>query len=217
MLRDYFTQDVFTCILVLNLIFIVAVKQLFGARFADFLEINWNVKYLKIYGKEPKNRDVFNVLLFLNLILSLSVFSHSVYSNLVTPLPSRLTAVLGLCSAFAVLIVLKTAIEMMVARVFLISKVVKGYVFQKMAYLNFSGIVLILINFFLLFSVLEKRLIIYLGFLVIILINLSGFIRFLRRYQKTIIPNFSYFLLYLCTFEIAPYIILYKAINDYFS
>lgn len=217
MLRDYFTQDVFTCILVLNLIFVVTVKQLFSSRFADFLEINWNVKYLKIYGKERKNRDVFNVLLFLNLIVGLSIFSHSIYSDMLTPLPSSNITILSFGITFAILIVLKIAIEIMVARVFAISEVIKVYIFQKMAYLNFSGLVLILINFFLLFSVLEKRLIIYLGFSVIVLINLSGFTRFLRRYQKTIIPNFFYFLLYLCAFEIAPYIILYKAINDYFG
>ena len=42
------------------------------------------------------------------------------------------------------------------------------------------------------------------------LILLTGFIRSIKFYQKQLINNFFYFILYLCTLEIGPYILICK-------
>jgi hypothetical protein len=42
------------------------------------------------------------------------------------------------------------------------------------------------------------------------LILFIGFIRSIKFYQKQLINNFFYFILYLCTLEIGPYILICK-------
>jgi hypothetical protein len=217
MLRDYFLQDAFIIALMVSLLLVVTAKQLYVTQFLDFLEINWNVRYQKLYAKDWKKSNVFHILLFLNLSIALSIFIHFSYSYFAAPLPIDFITILQLFLTVGLVISFKLSIEMVVARLFEINAFVRLYLFQKVTHLNFSGVAFLILNFFLLFSNFNKSLLIYLGLVVVLVINLTGFIRFLRLYQKTIIPNFFYFLLYLCALEIGPYFILYKAIKDYFG
>lgn len=217
MLRDYLTQDIFTIALLISLVLIVSAKQLFNARFVDFLGLNFSVRYLKLYAKERTNADLFNVLLFLNLGIGLSIFTFLIYSNFVAALENNVLTLAKLFVAFGLIITLKISIKTLISHFFEVSELIKTYLFLKISHLNFSGLILFIFNSFLLFSFWDKTLIIYLAFGLLVLINVIGFIRFLRLYQKTVISNFFYFLLYLCALEIAPYVILYKVFKDYFG
>ena len=82
-----------------------------------------------------------------------------------------------------------------------------------MNYKNFIGIVLIPINMILVYAVEPTEKLIY-GFLIgLLVLNFIGFLSTFKSYQKLILSNFFYFILYLCALEIGPYIILYKLFN----
>ena len=217
MLRDYLTEDVFTIIVMVCLLLIVTVKKLFKSRFSDFLETVWNVKYIKLYSRDQKKIDLFNTLLFINFILVLALFIHVVYSNFILQLPKDSITLLSLFIGLTVISTVKIAIEQLIAYFFEASDLINAYLFQKMTYKNLTGLVLWMVNIFILFSLWDIKILIYIGLALLLAINISGFIRFVRLYQKTIISNFFYFLLYLCALEIGPYVILYKAIKDYFG
>ena len=74
MIRDAASNELFTILLVLGLIIIATAKLLAPKRFNDFVFVVGNYKYLKIYSREQKFFDKFDALLFVNLILSTSVF-----------------------------------------------------------------------------------------------------------------------------------------------
>ena len=217
MLRDYFTEDLFTITIMVSLLLIVTVKQLFNSRFSDFLETIWSVKYIKLYSRDRKKIDLFNNLLFINFIIALSLFIHFAYSNFIEPLPKDSFTLLTLFIGLAILSTVKSGLEHVISFFIETSDIISAYNFQKATYKNFSGLLLCVINIFILFSFWDVELLIYIGFILLLLINIIGFIRFLRLYQKAVISNFFYFLLYLCALEIGPYIILYKAIKDYFG
>lgn len=85
MLRDIVSNDWFTTFLVIALICITLSKYLYAHRFKDFLAVIGNSKYLKIYARDQKFIDGFDALLFINLIISISVFAYVSYSTLINP------------------------------------------------------------------------------------------------------------------------------------
>jgi hypothetical protein len=88
-------------------------------------------------------------------------------------------------------------------------------VFQKTSYKIFFGVLLIPINFILLFSVTPSPIILQMLVIVFILINCISIIVSYKTYQSLIKSNLFYFILYLCTLEISPYLVLYKLFIDY--
>ncbi|GGI55902.1 DUF4271 domain-containing protein [Winogradskyella haliclonae] len=217
MLREYFTQDIYIGLILVCLILIVSTRQLFGIRFADFLQVIWNDRYIKLYSRERKKLDIFNILLFTNFVFTLGIFIHFAYSTLKEPLPDNIFLLIYVFLGLLVFTLFKIIIERIIAHVCEFSEFIKEYIFQKNTYKNISGLLLLLVNILLLFSDLDKKIVIYSSLTLFLLINVSGFIRFLQHYQKAIISNFFYFLLYLCALEIGPYVILYKVFKDYFG
>src|SRR5690606_40811285 len=79
MLRDVTSYELFTILMVLGLIFIAVAKLISPRRFDDFIIVIGNSKYLKIYLKEQKFFDQFDAFLFVNLVISASIFGFIMY------------------------------------------------------------------------------------------------------------------------------------------
>lgn len=214
-MRDYVTHEWFTILTVFGIFAIAVAKYLNTLRFGDFISIIGNSKYIKIYSKDQKFIDPFDGLLFLNLAFSGSIFLFFCYSTFVSPLTFELISFLKLLLAVATVVIIKTLLERLIASLFEIDSIIDAYLFQKITFLNYSGLVLIITNLLLLYTITNPKIVIITSFVVIFLINLIGFMTSFRNYQKIINPNFFYFLLYLCALEIAPYVLLYKVISEY--
>ncbi|TCK65132.1 uncharacterized protein DUF4271 [Winogradskyella wandonensis] len=216
MLREYISQDIFIGFIVLSFILIASVKQLFTLRFIDFVAVIWNDRYLKLYQKDRKKLDIFNVLLFLNFVIALGIFVFELLPFLGNLTIDSVSVLPILFLAIALISIIKLGLERLVGYFFDIHDIIKTYIFQKITYKNILGLILVPVNILLLFSSLDKKVVIFTGIILFFLVNLSGFIRFLKVYQKAIFTNFFYFLLYLCALEIGPYVILYKVFKDNF-
>ena len=75
MLREIISNEIFTILLVLCLVLVATAKVLFTKRFNDFVYVLGNFRYLKVYSRELKAIDGFDALLFINLLISSSIFS----------------------------------------------------------------------------------------------------------------------------------------------
>ncbi|WP_299114620.1 DUF4271 domain-containing protein [uncultured Winogradskyella sp.] len=214
-MRNFITNEWFTVFTILALIAVVGAKHVNTLRFNDFLSVIGNSKYLKIYTKDQKFVDVFDGFLFINLVISGSIFLFLSYSVLISPLDFELTPFLKLLLAFSTIIIIKTLFERLIGSLFEIDTIIDNYLFQKTTFKNYSGLVFLVANLFLLYTKSFAEIIIIAIFSVICLINGIGFITSFKNHQKTLKPNFFYFLLYLCALEIAPYVLLYKVISEY--
>ena len=214
MLREIVLNEWYTIFMMLGLVFITLSKHIFAHRFTDFIQVIGNSKYLKIYVKEQKTIDGFNLLLFLNLIISLTVFTCIALGVFTETTTFNFILFVKLLIAFGGLLTVKTLIERFIGKLFDIEPLINAYLFEKTSFKNYSGIVLLPINALLLFTVTPSKPIIYCIATFIIIINIIGFITSIRNHQKLIISNFFYFILYLCTLEIGPYLILYKLIIE---
>ena len=214
-MRNFITYEWFTILSILGLMAIVAAKYVNVLRFSDFLSVIGNSKYLKIYTKEQKFIDIFDGFLFINLAISASIFLFFGYSTFISPLTFELIPFLKLLFAVATIIIIKTLLERLIGSLFEIDAIVDHYLFQKTTFKNYSGLVFLAANLFLLYAKNYAEIIIIASFSLVCLINLIGFVTSFKNYQKILNPNFFYFLLYLCALEIAPYVLLYKVISEY--
>ena len=98
--------------------------------------------------------------------------------------------------------------------IFGIQKMVTEIVFKKLSYFNYSGMIMFLANIFLTYIFVGSKVVVYVAILLILLINVIGWITILRNYQKLITSYFFYFILYLCALEIAPLILIGSYLKD---
>ncbi|NQX86768.1 MAG: DUF4271 domain-containing protein [Flavobacteriaceae bacterium] len=213
MLRELISNDWYTILFVLSLIAITLAKYLYSVRFAAFLTVIGNSQYVKRYAKDSKFVDQFNSLLFINQIIAFSTFTFIVYNQFFTPIVFDILLFLKLSLGIIGFIWLKVLLERFIANILDISDLITPYLFQKINSKNYTGLVLFPINLTLIFAVEPTDHWIYSIFILLIFINLISFITSFKTHQKLILNNFLYFILYLCTLEIAPYIILYKLLS----
>ena len=174
MLREVISNEWITILIVICITILTIVKFSYSKRFNDFSRIIVNSNYLKIYSRDNKYIDNFNVLLFANQIIGIFIFAYLSFKTYINDLSIDLILSLQLIGVF---------------------------------------IVLIPINMILVYAVEPTEKLIY-GFLIgLLVLNFIGFLSTFKSYQKLILSNFFYFILYLCALEIGPYIILYKLFN----
>ncbi|MBP0904814.1 DUF4271 domain-containing protein [Mariniflexile gromovii] len=212
MLRESISNDFFTILLVVGLATVAAAKLASPKRFNDFIAVLGNSKYLKIYSREQKFFDKFDALLFTNLIISVSLFcfiSFKFFTNTNTISPDTMFKIsFGIC----VFILIKVFVERLIGSLFEMDSMIDQYLFQKISYKNYLGIVLIPINALLLFSFGPTLTFFYVIVILLVIVIFIGLFTSFKAHQSLIKYNFFYFILYLCALEIAPCIILYKVI-----
>jgi hypothetical protein len=210
MLREIIYNDWYTAIIIVSLTIIVSAKLLNPNRFIDFMRLLGNSNYLRIHFKDHRFLDPFDVLLFINFctnaVLTL-ILTYSYYSSMANLTHAdfvKLVAVLGLG------FITKMLLELGIGSLFEIQKLSHSYVFQKVSTLNFLGVLLLPLNALFIFRFPDQ------GRLLVIILTFSGLIiliglfKSIKSYQKLLINNLFYFILYLCTLEIGPYVILCK-------
>ncbi|WP_242203936.1 DUF4271 domain-containing protein [Aestuariivivens insulae] len=210
MIREVPSNELFTILLVTCLLMVAAAKLVSSNRFSDFIYVFTNSKYLNIYSREQKFLDKFDALLFVNLIISASIFAVLAlkFFNGVdyTSINALFKITVGLGSFFLI----KVLIERLIGSLFEIDSLIDAYLFQKITYKNYLGLLLLPINAFLIYSFKSSAMLFNIMLGLLFLVNITGLITSFKRHQSLIKNNFFYFILYLCALEIAPYIILYK-------
>lgn len=215
MLREIISNEIFTILLVLCLVLVATAKVFFAKRFNDFIYVLGNFRYLKVYSRDQKIISGFDTLLFINLLISSTIFSVFIYENFVGEITDIYTFLVKVIIGFAVIILAKTSIEHLLGNLFNIDSIIDFYVFQKMSYKNFIGLLLIPINFILSFSITPSPILLQILVIVFVLINCISIAASYKTYQSLIKSNLFYFILYLCTLEISPYLLIYKLFIDY--
>ena len=215
MIREAVSNEWFTVFIMLALGFVTLSKFLFSKRFDDFLAVIGNSKYLKIYARDQKFVDGFDTFMFLNLVISVSIFSFLMYTEFVSPAAFNLVQFFKLLFGVGALVLIKVLLERLIGSLFDIDGLIDSYLFQKTTYKNYTGFILLPVNILLIYTLSPSKSVVYVVLALILLINLIGFITSFKNHQKILLNNLFYFILYLCALEIGPYLILYHFILDY--
>ncbi len=214
MLRHIVSNELFTILMVIGLVLIAAAKLAAPKRFDDFVLVLGNDKYLKIYSREQKFFDKFDALLFTNLVISVLVFCFIALRHTREQYQLSMDDMFKLWVAIAVFILIKVLAERLIGSLFEIDKLIDQYIFHKISFKNYLGLILVPINALLLFSFTPNANLIYGIVILLLILNVVGLISSFKEHQSLIKHNIFYFILYLCALEIAPYVILYKVFID---
>ncbi|MEC3906620.1 DUF4271 domain-containing protein [Tamlana sp. 2201CG12-4] len=212
MLRNIVSNELFIVLLAISLLIVAMAKLTAPKRFYDFILVLGNNKYLKIYSRDQKFFDRFDALLFGNLIIAISVFCFIIYRIVHETDKIPINDMFKVAIGIGIFILVKVLVERLIGSLFEIDKLTDQYLFQKITFKNYLGVLLLPINALLLFTLEPTLRAVYCIIILLLIINVIGLISSFKTHQNVIKHNLFYFILYLCALEIAPYIILYKVL-----
>ncbi len=213
MLRQIISIEIYTLIITFCLVILAIAKHNNTSRFYSFLLILGNTKYFKVFYRQQKYFDNFNILLYINLILSTSLFIYLGLQFFFTNLNFDYYLILKISASLLFYIISKKLFELFIAVTLNLKDLIYQFSFKKSSYTNFVGILLVVSNIFICYLKINSAYIFYTTFACIALINSIGFINSFKKQQKIISSNLFYFILYICALEITPYVILFKLIS----
>ena len=212
MLRNSNSVDVLTLTLLGCLIIVALSKMLFPKRFNQFATLLFNNRYINQYNKDQQIVDTFEGLLFANLIVNLGIIVYLfLQNNQISTAPLNLfiyTAAIGL------FIIVKVVLEKLISNILAIGPIIDKYNFQRISFRNFAGLLLLPINALLIYTVTPNNTMLITALAILFLIIIYGVFLFIKNNLNTFKKSLFYFILYLCTLEIAPYVVLYKIITS---
>jgi len=211
MIRDILLKDAFTVIILSLIIIITLIKYNNHKKFNSLLKIFWNSSYLKKYKYEKVTYYPFDYFLQINFVISLGLF---VFIYNVTYNGNRLSfnflEFLDIIQIIVAFLVLKNLTELVISWFFNIQWLTNLYLNEKINYNSLIGLIILPINVLILYFFNPSINILFIFIYIILLLKLAAYINSFILHQKTIKKSWFYFILYLCTLEIIPYLLLYN-------
>ncbi|WP_220764236.1 DUF4271 domain-containing protein [Flavobacterium sp. UMI-01] len=202
-------KDWATLLFVVSFIIIAITKATNENRFADFLNLMFSDKYSKVYREPSHLKGSFTLSLFIVQAISFSFFIQ--LSLTIFGLASKTDYLLYIqILTFVIFFILsKYLIEKIIATAFNIEEFVEQFNLQKVTYRTYIGLLILPFNIILFYQDNTSILIPQIIIAVILIANALTYLLSIKNYQNIIFSKLFYFILYLCTLEIAPYFFMY--------
>ena len=202
-------KDWATVLFVLSFAIIAITKSTFETRFSDFSKLIVSDKYNKIYKESSQLFSWFNIALMFVLFVSMSFFILLLLDFYEMASKYDWIVFIQLITISTVFILGKFLIEKIIAVAFDFEELIEQYNLQKVNYRTYISLCLLPINMLLYYTNNLSILVIYALIALVLIANVLSYLNSLKIYQKFIIGKLFYFILYLCTLEIAPYYFVY--------
>lgn len=202
-------KDWATILFVFSFAIIAVTKSTFETRFADFSKLIISDKYNKIYKDSSHLMSWFNIGLVFVQFISISFFIQMCLSYFGIGSKYDWIQFIQISTGISVFILAKFLIERIVGVAFDIEELIEQYNLQKVNYRTYISLFLLPVNMILYYVNNLAITVIYVLLALVLIANILTYINSLKIYQKFIIGKLFYFILYLCTLEIAPYYFVY--------
>lgn len=213
--RNIISLDWLTLLLIFSVLLLVLAKYFFKSSFSTFFILPFNNKYLALSKKKGRLFNWFHVLLTLFQLLNMTLFvflADNVLSGTsIDSYPVIFWVILFIVVGF---ILFKIILQLGNGYFFENLSLMNDLIFEKLTYFNYGATIAFLGNVILLYVAQDSKAVVYTILVLILFINLIGLITILRNHQKLIIGNILYFILYLCTLEISPLVIVGSYLKD---
>ncbi len=213
--RTLQSNDWITAIFLLSLLCLVFARAFFFSRFQNFMILPFNNKYIFLYNKKGRLTHGFHLamslFLFLNLCGYLNLTARGLFHMEMRP---DGTALLLTGGGLLLFFAAKLLLQLAGGSILEFPGLSASLIFKKMTYLNYSGLVMFVANLLLGYVLRDSKVVIFTSLLLILSVNLIGWISILKIHQKLIASHIFYFILYLCTLEIAPFLIISNLLKD---
>lgn len=207
--RYNYSFDWATVLFVLTFATIVVTRLTFARRFEDFIKLAVSNKYLSTYRDTNNLKSGFTISMFFVQMVSLSLFVHYIISLTGFTALHSFSTYLRILSILMFFVLVKYFLEKIIAVCFNMEDFAEQYNLLKVSYRSFLGLLLFPIVAILFYNTFQYPYFIWAVVGLFVLFNIVLYGLLLKNYQKVFSKFLFYFILYLCTFEIAPYVILY--------
>lgn len=204
------TNDWATYLLVLCFLLLAVAKYFYPRRFGDFMTLALNNKFFSVHGKEDKIQHPFNIIFFGFQVICVTVFIHLLIKTLYGTTQDEPWGFVQIGTIYTVFVLGKVSIEKIVGNIFSIDSIIDHYLYQKLGYRNFIALLLFAGSLIFLYILPGHKNPMIIFALCILGLNAISLFYTYKKSTVLIVPNFFYFILYLCALEISPYIIVYK-------
>ncbi len=217
LVRNIENIDWVTVILFSSLILIAIAKGRWHQRFLNFIILPFNNKYIFLYNKKDRLMSWFHIFFTIFQLINFSLFTALSWKVFFKPDQTQdvnlfiFPIILG---SFLLFFLLKMFLQLSNAFIFKTSNIITQLIFKRLSYLNYSSIIMFIANVTLTYIAKDSKPVVGIALFLIISINVIGWTTALRNHQKFIANNLFYFILYLCTLEIAPWVIIGSYLND---
>lgn len=188
---------------------IAFIKTYHSFRFKEFLNLLTNNKYIIIFNKKERSNTLFTTLLLIVQWVAMSICIWLIFSffniNIsIYNIHSEYIIFIGI----GLFILLKLAIQFFISYSLNINNFLRSYLFIRLSYSNYASFILLLFLFLIIYGMKNNIYLVCLSLLIFVFIHILGIISFVKLYKNEIRSYWYYFILYLCTFEITPYIFI---------
>jgi len=211
--REIIGTDWITIVIMVCLVLLTTAKLINSARFLEFVMLFNTNKYIVLNQKGNKLSTLFNGVLILVQVLSVCLFIYLCADVLQWQRDAiDMIFYFKIASLYLFVLICKILVEKIISTLFSIEVLIEDYLFYKISYRNFLGVILLPLNLIFIYAVKPSEIILYILIGSLSILNLIVFISFFKKNENIILNHMFYFILYLCALEIAPYFILYKLI-----
>ena len=186
-------------------------RYLYPKRFHEFLSLPLTDKFFKLRGKSSEIKHLFNALLFVVQVLSISLFIY-IYLSITDPsfIEENRWLIIQIVTGYTVFVLVKFLLEKIIAYIFNIEGTINRYLYEKLSYASLISLLVLIGNVVFVFTFNPNKNVLITFATVIAGLYIVSLISSFKRNWEIILRHFFYFILYLCTLEIVPYIILYR-------
>ncbi|MEP0265280.1 DUF4271 domain-containing protein [Dokdonia sp.] len=209
-LKTIINKDWIALLLILSFIVIAVAKFFYGQRFLNLIPFLGSDKYVMTRSKDKGFFNLFTILLSVHQIVLISLFLFLWYTiSLGINYSESPDLYIKILIGYAVFEVIRTLIDKIIGYLLNIQGIMNIYLFRKLNFKNFLSILILALCFFIIYSDYTTTRFLYISLGIIIIAYFISLVLTISKHQEQILSLPSYFILYFCTLEIAPYYILY--------
>ena len=212
-LKTIINKDWITLLLVASFFTIAIARYFYTQQFQGLLSFFGSDAYLT-RSKEKGALHPFNILLSLHQVIIISLFLFLWYTiSLGKDYAQSPDLYIKILIGYIIFEILKTLIDKIIGYLLNVQGVMHLYLQRKLNFKNFLSILVLALCSFIVFSSFITIQITQISLLIIIGLYFISLAITISKYQDQILSLPSYFILYFCTLEIAPYYILYHLVT----
>ena len=202
-------KDWATVLFVLSFAIIAITKSLYENRFGDFMNLVFSDKYSKVYRDSSQLLSSFTISLFVVQIISVAFFIQLSLSSFGYAVKTDWVLFIQISTFLIFFVLSKLLIEKIIGTAFNIEEFVEQFNLQKVIYRTYISLFILPVNVILFYydSISKNIPIVFIS--IILFISTITYLVSIKNYQNIIFSKLFYFILYLCTLEIAPYFFMY--------
>jgi len=211
--REIISSDWALFLFVIAFVIVAVNKNVFAARFFEFIRLGISDKYNKIYRDSSNLLSTFTISMFVVQLISFSFFILLLLHEFQIKSKTDGIAYVQIVTFLSFFILSKFLIEKIIATTFQIEEFITQFNLLKVNYRTYLGFIMLPLNIVIYYNVLNYKWLLLVVVGIVLLFNVFTYLLTIKAYQNLVNRKLFYFILYLCTLEIAPYYFMYYLIT----